>query len=96
MWRVVHLGDKPTYYWEDIVVDWLDEKGVEGGKKSLDTDKGHFRLLAPYLCGKALYEIGNPIIDQFKKDRLAAGKKPATVDRTLSLLKAVLNKAKDI
>lgn len=91
IWRVTHFGTKPTYYWEDAVVNWLDTRYE---KKSLETDKSHFRLLDPYLFGKRLVDIDKKVIDQFVKDRKAKKKKSATIDRTLSLLNAVLNQAK--
>lgn len=44
---------------------------------------------------KALIEINKNVIDQLKQAKLEAGVKNATVNRMLTLVRSILNRAKD-
>lgn len=50
--------------------------------------------LLQHFKGKCVYEIREFDIEQYKKVRLEAGVKHATINRELSLLRSILNKAK--
>ena len=50
--------------------------------------------LSRHFKGKCVYEIRELDIEQYKKIRLEAGVKHATINRELSLLRSILNKAK--
>jgi integrase len=92
MWRVKTLKEKPSYLWQEVAARWLTE---QSDKRSLETDKDHLKKLDVYLLDKPLHEIDLAFIDRFKVDRLNAGVKNATVNRTLALLRAIMNRAKN-
>lgn len=92
MWRVKSLKEKPRHLWQDATDRWLTE---QADKRSLQTDKDHLIKLDAYLRDKPLRDIDLNFIDQFKRDRLAVGVKNATVNRTLALLRAIMNRAKN-
>jgi len=91
-WRIKHLGAKPRYTWHDAVIRWLTE---QSHKKSLETDKVHLRWLDKHLSGVTLDEINKVKIDNIKSARLSDGVSNSTVNRLLSILRAILNRAKD-
>jgi integrase len=62
-------------------------------KASSADDAGHFRWLSPYLRDKYLDDITRDVIEHVTAARVAGGVKPATVNRTLALLRAVLRRA---
>lgn len=69
---------------------WSNEKT---GKKSLQTDIEHFRLLDTYLGKLHLDEITLETIDHFKLERHDQGVKNGTINRSLALVRAVLRAA---
>jgi integrase len=89
-WRVQQLGERPTYLWQQAVVRWLTE---QSHKKSLDDDKLHLRWLDQFLRGLDLSAIGRETIDAITEARIKTGVKPATVNRTLEVLRAILRRA---
>ncbi len=91
-WRVVNLGDKPKRTWLEAVDRWLKEKGH---KKSIEDDKSQLRWLNPFLGGKFLHEISRDEIDFITEKRLEGEVSNSTVNRTLEVLRAMLNMAKD-
>jgi integrase len=78
--------------WEDAEARWLIEKA---GKASLHSDKFIFGWLRPHLEGKDLRSIDRAFLDVIKMRKIASGVKPATVNRTLALLRSVLRAACD-
>lgn len=90
-WRVVKLGEKPRYKWQHAVERWLLEK--EGMKITLRDDKRFFRYLHDYLYDVYLDEINRDLIERIKQARLKTGVTHGTVNRFLSVLRAVLNRA---
>ena len=91
-WKTQKLGTKPKYPWPAAVVRWLQE---HANKKSLKDDKGHLRWLDHYVHGKTLDEINKSLIETIKNDKLHSGASNATVNRVLSLLRAILRTAKE-
>ena len=91
-WRVVNLGDKPKRTWLGAVDRWLKEKSH---KKSIEDDKSHLRWLNPFLGMKYLHEINRGMIDFITEKRLEGEVSNSTVNRTLEVLRAILNIAKD-
>jgi integrase len=61
--------------------------------RSLETIAGHVELLLPYVGKLRLADVCNESFDEFREDRLAAGKKAATVNRSLEVARTVLNRA---
>jgi integrase len=91
-WRVKKLGAKPSRTWPEAVVRWLTE---QGHKKSIETDKVHLRWLDQHLSNVYLNEINKAKIDFIKNARLRDGVSNSTVNRLLSILRAILNRAKN-
>lgn len=88
-WRIAKLGEKPRRTWNEAVVRWLKESTH---KATLDSDKGHLRWLDPYLGGKCLEDISRTLIDRITDARLAQGRRNATVNRTLEVIRAILRR----
>lgn len=78
--------------WDDAEDRWLVEKA---GKASLHSDKFIFGWLRPYLAGTELGTIDRAFVDTIKMRKIASGVKPATVNRTLALVRSVLRAAHD-
>lgn len=91
-WRVKYLGAKPRYFWKDAVIRWLTE---QSHKKSIETDKVHLRWLDKHLSVLTLDQITKIKIDDLKTARLADGVSNSSVNRMLSILRAIMNRAKD-
>jgi integrase len=78
--------------WEDAEARWLVEKA---GKASLHSDKFIFGWLRPHVSGKELHSMDRAFVDAIKMRKIASGVKPATVNRTLALVRSVLRAACD-
>lgn len=89
LWREQVAGSIPEIPWPEAVIRWCRESG----KKTLYNDKSHFRLLDPYLSSLTLGQVTREVIDIFIETRRKEGVKPATINRSLEVLRAVLNKA---
>jgi len=89
LWRQHRLGESQAT-WREAVVSWLastthkDRSGVEERLRWVDPHLGHL----------ALREIDNAVLHAVRDAKLAAGAKPATVNRHLAIVSAVLNHAK--
>ncbi len=105
LWEQKRLGTKPRRTWQEAVVRYSEEKA---GKTSLNSDLSHFRWLDRYLSDKYLDEISKDLISEITKVRklpysIARAKgpdrkidpKPATVNRTLEIIRSVLRLARD-
>jgi integrase len=90
-WRVKVLNEKPKRLWQEATDRWILE---QGHKRSITTDVEHIKRLNTYLLDKSLSEINLDFIDQFKSDRLKEEVQPATINRSLAVLRAILNRAK--
>jgi integrase len=90
LWRLAKLGEVPRHTWNEAVTRWLKEKAH---KATLDNDKMHLRWLHPYLDGKYLDAISRAYIDRITEERRLCGVTNATVNRTLEVLRAILNRA---
>jgi integrase len=91
-WQTKKLGTKPKYKWQEAAVRWLQE---HRDKKSLKDDKGHLRWLDKHVHDKTLDAINKNLVETIKKDKLQSGASNATVNRVLSLLRAILRCAKE-
>lgn len=89
VWRVDKLGDRPKRIWNDAVVRWLTETSH---KATHEHDKAKLRWLDPHLNGKPLDTINRAVIDSITRTKLATGVAPATVNRTLALVRAILRR----
>ncbi len=62
-------------------------------KRTYGKIKAHIAKLCTYLKGYRLHEITRDAIDRIKDERASEGVKPATVNRMLQVLRAMLNNA---
>jgi integrase len=105
LWEQKRLGAKPRKTWQEAVVRYAEEKA---GKTTLNADMSHLRWLDHHLSSKYLDEINKDLIAEITKvrklqysiprekgpDRII-NPKPATVNRTLEIIRCVLRLARD-
>lgn len=91
-WRQSELKEKQRRSWQEAAVRWCNERK---DKKSLQTDIEHLRLLDDFVGTLNLNDINPDVIDNFKKARLQKGVANSTVNRSLALISAILNAARD-
>jgi integrase len=84
------LGRKPTKTWAEAVLRWLKEMEH---KRSILSDIVHFRWLQDHLNRFELKDITKEVIEKIAQRKEELGAKPATVNRILALIRAVLMKA---
>lgn len=89
-WRTDQLGDKPRFRWQTAVNRWLLE--TEDKASHID-DLKIFRKLDEFLYDKFLDEIDRDCIQHFIEKRKGDGVANATINRALTLLRAVLRRA---
>lgn len=90
-WRTRNIGTKARHTWQEAVVRWLNEHSY---KKSIETDKVRLRWLHRHFTGLFLDEITKAKIDEIKAIKKADGSSNSTVNRTLALIRSLLNIAK--
>ncbi len=61
--------------------------------RSLDTISYHIRILLPYIGKLVLTDVCNESLEAFKDDRDEDGVKPSTINRSLEVVRTVLNRA---
>ncbi len=89
-WKTQRLKEKPRIRWEAAVERWFKEKGH---KATIENDRLHLRWLDRFLAGTYLDEITRDVIDHVTDARLAEDVSNATVNRMLSVIRAILRKA---
>jgi integrase len=89
VWRLQKLGDRPRRIWQDAAVRWLRE---QAHKASLKDDKQKLRWLDRYLANWELESINRAVIDAITEAKQEEGCANATVNRTLTLIRAILRK----
>ena len=92
LWRQNKLKEKPDRLWQEAVVKWLDEV-KEKRKRSMENAKIQLKWLNPYLKHKKLSEIDRNLLDGIAKKKEEEKVAPATVNRMLEVVRAILNKA---
>jgi integrase len=90
VWNNRFLEEKPKKLWIEAVMRWLTESQH---KRSLEDDKSHLRWLDKYLKGYLLNQISRDLMDDVAERKLEEGVKPATVNRMLEIVRAILRKA---
>jgi integrase len=63
------------------------------GIRTLDTVAYHVRIVLPYIGALAVRDVCNDALESFKDDRIADGVTATTVNRTLEVVRTVLNRA---
>ncbi len=86
----VLMGKKRLVMWPEAEKRWLEEKSH---KRSIIDDIRSFEWLQPYLYSYAVKDINKDLIEELAKRKEKEGVSPATVNRLLALIKAVLNKS---
>lgn len=87
-WRVHKLGEKPRRTWDEAALKWLQESE----KATIEEDKAKLRWLQPFLTGKYLDSIDREQIADLARIK-AEKSSPATANRYLALVRAILRKA---
>jgi len=91
LWRQVKLGDRPRYTWQQAVVRWLEENPHSRWLRDIQR---HLRQADPLLGDLALDQIDRDVLDRLTRVRLTTGVAPATVNRLLAIVRAILNTAR--
>ncbi|MCP5197025.1 MAG: site-specific integrase [Gammaproteobacteria bacterium] len=89
LWREARLGDRPSYIWDQAVVQWCHETS---DKASHDDDLKILRWLDPHLRGLFLTDITREKIRQIG-DLKRLSTRPATANRHLALIRSILRRA---
>jgi integrase len=90
LWKTDKLKEKPERTWMDAVVRWLNESQH---LKSLPDKKAQLRWVGQYLQNYKLHEITRDMIERVAESKEREGVKPATVNRLLEVIRAILRKA---
>src|SRR3990167_1018849 len=90
LWLEKKTKTTPDKTWMDAVIRWLEESAH---KRSLDMDKVHLAWLDPYLKSKKLVAIDRDFIEFIAKKKESTQVSPATVNRVLEVIRAILNRA---
>ena len=88
-WRIAKLGDKPKRTWDEAAYKWLMESQL---KKSHREDVSKISWLQNYFRGKYLDELTRDVIAKVGELKFK-GTSPATANRLLALIRAILRKA---
>ncbi len=89
-WDAIKLGQKPQRTWQEAVIRWLSETRH---KASHEDDKMNLRWLDQYAKDCSLDQINRDWIDHVTSERLSTGVSHATVNRMLSVIRAMMRKA---
>lgn len=90
IWRQDRLGERLTVTWDTAVLDWLE---AHKDLRTLSDRKDQLRFASKYLAGKPLTAIDREMIEQIARKK-GATVKPATVNRHLAAISAVLGHAR--
>ena len=91
-YRETHFGIKPNRSWQEAVVRYLE---LKRSLRSFSDVQRICRFLDPYLGSMMLNQINGDAIWSIIQGETKRGNKPATVNRTLSTLRALLRMARD-
>lgn len=90
LWEQAKLGQKPRRSWQQAVVRYIT--ALEG-KASVADARLQLRWLDDHLGKLMLDEVTREVVEEIRSARMACQVKPATVNRTLEVLRAVLKRA---
>jgi len=88
-WRVLKLGEKAQRTWDEAAYKWLMETQH---KATHEEDKAKIRWLQDFLRGRPLESIDRELIAAIGETK-AQQSSPATANRFLALIRAILRKA---
>jgi integrase len=92
LWDESRLGIKCVHTWNEAVVRWLKETRH---KATHSADITQLQRLDKFLQGMPLAEINRDLIDRIRSARLAEGVSNSTANRTMEVLRAILNRCRD-
>lgn len=81
----------PRKEWQAAAARWLEESSH---KRSLIDEKTHLRWIAPFLKQLCLSDISTDVIEAIAKKKESTGVSPASVNRMLEVVRAILRKAR--
>ena len=90
LWRIAKLGERPRYTWQQAVVRWLEE---HPHSRWLPNIQRHLRFSDQTLSDLALDQVNRELLNRLANSRLNTGVAPATVNRMLAVIRAILNTA---
>jgi integrase len=90
LWEASQILKVPKKEWQAAAVRWLEESSH---KRSLIDDKTHLRWLAPFLKSTYLADITTDLIETIALKKESTGVSPASVNRMLEVVRAILRKA---
>jgi len=88
-WRIANLGEKPRRIWDEAALKWLEETQY---KKTHCDDVAKVRWLQQFFRGKYLDELKRDVIAKVGELKCRQSS-PATANRLLALVRAILRKA---
>ena len=91
-YRETYFGIKPQRSWQEAVVRYLELKRT---LRSFSDVQRICRFLDPYLGSMMLNQINGDVVWSIIQGERKRGNKPATVNRTLSTMRALLRMARD-
>lgn len=90
LWSQKKIDQKPKRIWQEAVVKWIKE---QGNKSSLHNNKLILKWLSPFLANRNLDEITREVIENIAEKKEKLGVKGSTVNKTLDLIRNILNRA---
>jgi integrase len=90
-WRIVKVGERPRYTWKEAVIRWITERPEN---RWLEDAKSALRYADSLLGERYLDQVDREALDQLRQQKTATGVAPATVNRMLEVIRAILNTAK--
>jgi integrase len=91
-YRSEFFGDRPKHAWQEAVVRYLTLKAT---LRSIEDVRRILRKLDPHLGTLHLHEISGDVVWKVIQAELAKGNRPATVNRYLATMRALLRMACD-
>jgi integrase len=88
-WRIAKLGEKPKRTWDEAAYRWLTETQH---KKTHLEDVSKIRLLQQFFRGRYLDDLTRDVISKMAEVKCKETS-PATANRLLALVRAILRKA---
>ncbi len=90
--RVEQLRTGADRVWADGAAKYLIEC-QQKGVRTLDVIGYHVRILLPYIGSMTMGDVCNESLEAFKAERTEDGAKNATVNRSLEIVRTVMNRA---
>jgi len=93
IWRQSKLGDTRVITWDEAALAWVDEHAIH--KRSFETDRQRLGWLTEQLTGLPITAITTDAMLSIRKAQIKKGNSPATANRYLAVISAVIHYAHD-